>query len=73
MNYKNRKIVVFFLQNVQKPMAIKAGDMVPVGVQTMFAVTVISPCDCPRRSLRKKMQLVMANFFFTMIGRKISV
>ncbi|KAI8434204.1 hypothetical protein MSG28_012311 [Choristoneura fumiferana] len=38
MDYKNRKTILFFLQNVQKPMAIKAGDMVPVGVQTMFAI-----------------------------------
>uniref|UniRef100_A0A0K8TU90 Odorant receptor n=1 Tax=Epiphyas postvittana TaxID=65032 RepID=A0A0K8TU90_EPIPO len=38
MDSKNRKTVAFFLMNVQKPMAIKAGDMVPVGVQTMFAI-----------------------------------
>ncbi|XP_063383377.1 uncharacterized protein LOC134669639 [Cydia fagiglandana] len=38
MDMKNRKLVLFFLQNVQEPINLKACGMVPVGVQTMAAI-----------------------------------
>lgn len=39
MNVMNRRIVLLFLYKVQTPIALKAGGLVPVGVQTMAAVS----------------------------------
>ncbi|XP_061719820.1 odorant receptor 10a-like isoform X2 [Cydia pomonella] len=38
MKLKERKLVLFFLQNVQEPIHPKACGMIPVGVQTMAAI-----------------------------------
>ncbi|XP_026318760.1 uncharacterized protein LOC113229404 [Hyposmocoma kahamanoa] len=38
MNVSNRKMVLFFLYNVQTPIAVKAAGLVPVGVQTMAGI-----------------------------------
>nr|AFC91713.2 odorant receptor 3 [Cydia pomonella] len=38
MELKERKLVLFFLQNVQEPINLKACGMIPVGVQTMAAI-----------------------------------
>ncbi|XP_063368165.1 odorant receptor 10a-like [Cydia amplana] len=38
MELKNRKLVLFFLQNVQEPISLKACGMISVGVQTMAAI-----------------------------------
>nr|WEG72096.1 odorant-receptor-6.1 [Grapholita molesta] len=38
MDVKNRKILLMLLRNVQDPLALKAGGMVPVGVLTMSAI-----------------------------------
>ncbi|CAK1581020.1 unnamed protein product [Parnassius mnemosyne] len=38
MNVENQKLVLFFLQNVQVPINIKALNMVTIGVQTMAAI-----------------------------------
>lgn len=41
MDVKNRKIVLFFLMNVQTPVHVKAMGLTRVGVDTMAAVTTI--------------------------------
>nr|WEG72097.1 odorant-receptor-6.2 [Grapholita molesta] len=38
MDVKNRKILLMLLRNVQNPLALKAGGMVPVGVRTMSSI-----------------------------------
>nr|AST36247.1 putative odorant receptor OR3 [Hedya nubiferana] len=38
MGLKNRKLVLFFLQNVREPISLKACGMVSIGVQTMAAI-----------------------------------
>ncbi|XP_061717382.1 uncharacterized protein LOC133525137 isoform X1 [Cydia pomonella] len=38
MNVKNRRIFVLFLRNVQYPLGLKAGGMVPVGVMSMSTI-----------------------------------
>ncbi|XP_061726622.1 uncharacterized protein LOC133532114 isoform X2 [Cydia pomonella] len=38
MDTKNRRTVLFFLHRIQTPVSLKAAKVVPVGVNTMFAV-----------------------------------
>nr|AST36373.1 putative odorant receptor OR1 [Cydia nigricana] len=38
MDTSNRKTVIFLIRAIQKPVSLKAGGMVPVGVNTMMAV-----------------------------------
>ncbi|XP_063391535.1 uncharacterized protein LOC134677038 isoform X2 [Cydia fagiglandana] len=38
MDTRNRKTVLFLIRRIQKPVSLKAGGMVPVGVNTMMAV-----------------------------------
>ncbi|XP_063540051.1 uncharacterized protein LOC134749076 [Cydia strobilella] len=47
MELKNRKLILFFLQNVQKPISLKACGMISVGVQTMAAILKKTASDNP--------------------------
>ena len=40
MDVKNKKIVLFFLYNVQTPIRLNAMGLVAVGVQTAAAVSI---------------------------------